>query len=736
MVIDFVLIKIMNKFIYFFFIATFISQAQSKNDSIKDLNEVLITSQKVQRNKAFITQKINSIDRKEIEFQNFQNTADLLSNSGIATVQKSQQGGGSPILRGFEANRVLLVVDGIRMNNLIFRAGHLQNVISVDENMLDNVTVLFGSSSTLFGSDALGGTINMSTKKPKFLLDYQPTLSGSVNTRYSTVNKEKAIHFDLNYAQPKWATLTSFSFNDFDDLKMGKRQNGSNPFFGERNSYVETLNNVDFEISNSDKYLQKFSGYSQIDVMQKIAFHQENKNRHNLNFQFSTTTNIPRYDRLTNVGSKNLRNSEWYYGPQKRILAVYNFNKEKAVLNSDFSVDVSYQNVLESRHTRRFGNPLRENRLENVSVAAINTLLKLKLRYGELLYGTESNYDQVKSSAFRNNINSGVMEVLDTRYPNGQNYTFKNDIFVTYNETFSEKTKWNSGIRLGYSILKSTLKNNSFLELPFSSIHQKNKSYSANIGIIHKPSSEVSLIANLSSGYRTPNIDDLAKIFESTETSLIVPNEYLKPEKTITADFGIRFENKTFEWETNYYYTRLYDAIVTDTYTFNNSSTILYNGNLSQVFANQNNGKAFVTGISSDIELKISEPLTASATINYTLGRIVKEVFSPLDHIPPYYGKVGLKYTKTSFGIEVFMLYNGKKDIKDYLLNGEDNEQYAPKNGMPAWETYQIKTSFKVLKNGMLFVGIENILDTQYRTFASGMNAPGRNFYTGLKYSF
>ncbi|NJN34367.1 MAG: TonB-dependent receptor plug domain-containing protein [Saprospiraceae bacterium] len=69
-------------------------------------------------------------------------------------------------MRGFEASRVLLVVDGVRMNNLIYRSGHLQNAITVDQNMLDRVEVLFGTASTVYGSDALGGVVHFFTKKP------------------------------------------------------------------------------------------------------------------------------------------------------------------------------------------------------------------------------------------------------------------------------------------------------------------------------------------------------------------------------------------------------------------------------------------------------------------------------------------------------------------------------------------------------------------------------------------
>jgi hemoglobin/transferrin/lactoferrin receptor protein len=420
-------------------------------------------------------------------------------------------------------------------------------------------------------------------------------------------------------------------------------------------------------------------------------------------------------------------------------LSVYNFTKEKFILKSDLFLDLSYQNVEESRHNRRFGNYNLQNRIEKVNVYALDAVLKKSFSKSELLYGIETYFDDLNSSAYSNNSNTGEREVIDSRYPNGKNNMFRSDIFLSYSETISPKTNWNFGGRVGYTALKSTIADNSFFALPFDKIEQTNFTYSATVGIIHKPSKAVSLIVNLSSGFRVPNIDDLAKVFESSAGSLVVPNENLKPEKTITGDLGFRIKskNRRFELENNYFYTRFIDAIVTDSYTFNGSNTIVFDGTESQVLANQNKGKAFITGISTSLKMYVVENLLFTANFNYTLGRILeKEERLPLDHIPPFYGKVGFNYTKKLYGLEVYMLYNGKKDIANYFLNGEDNEQYAPEGGMPAWETYNAKGSVVLFKNATLFAGVENILDTQYRTFASGMNASGRNIYSGLKYGF
>lgn len=723
----------------------FLGFSQTAQDTTAtELNEVVV-SNKVPKKYTQLPNQVEVITAKQIDFQNFQSTAEMLSNSGSLFVQKSQQGGGSPVIRGFEASRVLITVDGVRMNNLIFRAGHLQNVITVDENMLENVGVFYGPSSTLFGSDALGGAVAMTTKDAKFLDQAHDKFTGGVNTRYSSVNEEKSVALHLNYATSKFASMTFFSFNDFGDLKMGKERNHNGDYFGERPNYVSTVGGVDQLNVNSDKYTQVGSAYKQYNFMQKFAYKTNSGYLHGLNLQYSTTSNINRYDRLTETAGSGLKFAQWYYGPQDRLLAIYSLQKEKAFLNSDLKINVAYQNVKESRHNRRFGNYNLQHNEENVDMFSVSLDLDKKFTKGELFYGFESYYETLKSTAYAKNINTGAVTDINTRYPNGDNNMMRNDLYVSYNEKMSDKTFWNVGARAGYTTLKSTIADNAVFSLPFNSISQGNFTYSGTLGITHNTSKNFALKGNIATGFRAPNIDDLAKVFESRAGSssslgiLIVPNEDLKPEKTITGDLGIviQSDSKRIKLESTYFYTRMYDAIVTDDFTYNGQSIINYNGFDAQVKANQNKGKAFVTGFSTNVSAYVISDLLFSANFNYTLGRVVEDGSQrPLDHIAPYFGKVGLTYTYNKLNLEGYMLYNGKKDIKDYSTSGEDNAQYAPANGMPAWETYNFKAGFQVLKGGTLFAGVENILDTQYRVFASGINAPGRNIYGGIKYTF
>ena len=730
----------MNKFIYAFFACATIGFAQTKKqpDVPTTLDEVEVYFPKFKKKKSTISQEIESLNQKQIEFQNSQSTADLLQNTGKLFVQKSQQGGGSPVIRGFEANRILLLVDGVRQNNLIFRGGHLQNVITIDQNIIENVDVFYGSGSTFFGSDALGGAINFTTKKAKLLSENTNKFSGTINSRYSSVNNEKYIGFDLNYATKNFASLTAISFNDFGDLTMGKSQNGTNDFFGIRNEYIDNINGTDVIVQNINIFSQNPSSYKQYSVLQKFLYASKSNFKHEVNLQFSNSTNIPRYDRLTETNSAGLRFAEWYYGPQKRLFANYTLSKENAFWGSDFKLMTTFQNLEESRYNRNFKNYNLQSRIEKVSMFSVDFDLQKKFAKSTLYYGINSVFDDLKSTGFARNINTSIENPINSRYPNGTNNTLKSEIYASFNQDLNSKFSWNIGGRFGYASLKSTIADNSFLKLPYETIEQKNMTYSFSAGMVYKTSDYFSLIGNLSSGYRVPNVDDLSKIFESAGGFLVVPNADLKPEKTITGDIGFNVKTKEFEFQNTFFYTKFTNAIVTDAFQFNGQSTITYLGVTSKVVANQNKGNAFVTGISTKMRINFTNKFHLDGSINYCVGRIVEVngSQSPLDHISPLFGKLGFSYTNKYFTSDLFMLFNGKKPLDQFNTGGEDNTIYATKDGSPAWQTYNFKTSVQIAKQVALYAGVENILDIQFRTFSSGINAPGRNFYFAAKYSF
>ncbi|OFX20157.1 MAG: hypothetical protein A2033_17265 [Bacteroidetes bacterium GWA2_31_9] len=718
-----------------------LAQTLHTDTTVITIKEAVISANKAVETKKTVSQQIQVISAKEIESNQSQSTADLIANTGSVFVQKSQMGGGSPVIRGFEASRILIVIDGVKMNNLIYRAGHLQNIVTLDNAILDRTEILFGPSSTVYGSDALGGVIHLYTKKPLLASGDQKTnIKVNASSRYGIVNNEMAEHIDFNFGTKNFGSLTSFTYSSFGDLKSGTNQN---PFYttgyGERPYYAERFNGKDSLVKNSDRYLQKQSGYTQYDILQKFLYQQNEHLSHGLNIQFSNSSDVPRYDRLTDPKGTGLKSAEWYYGPQIRLLTAYDLNlKNQESLFQDIHFGINYQSVEESRHNRNFGKDNLAHRIENVNILGADLDFQKLIKNHNIRFGLDAQYNTLKSTANSENIVTGESSPLDTRYPDGDNSMLNMGAYISHTWQINEQLTLNDGIRAGFSSLKSTLIDTSFFHLPYNSINQSTPVYSGSIGLINCPTDEWKLSLLISTGFRVPNVDDMSKIFESSPGSVIVPNSNLKPEKTINYELGFTkiFEGKTL-WENNIYYTQFFDAIVSDKFQFEGKDSIMYDGTLSQVYANQNKKEAFLYGVSSNLKSQAGEHFIFSLMASYTYGRVKTDSTDvPLDHIPPFLARTKLTYKNKNFSSDFFINYNGWKKLKDYSLGGEDNEQYATPDGMPAWFTVNFRASYKLQKYITLQAGIDNIFDTQYRSFASGINAPGRNVFASLKINY
>src|SRR4030095_6684818 len=225
-------------------------------------NKIIVSANRFEEEEQNVAQPIEVVNSRDLTFRNSQTSADVLQNTGNIFVQKSQLGGGSPVIHGFETNKVLIVVDGIRMNNAIYRGGHLQNVITLDNAAIERLEILYGPGSVMYGSDALGGVMNFFTKNPK--LSSGPELNKEFNAfvRYATADKEKTAHLDFNLGSEKLGSFTSFTYSDFDDLVQGSMRDDKYPDFGKRPTYAAIENGEDIEVINPDPDVQVTSGDS------------------------------------------------------------------------------------------------------------------------------------------------------------------------------------------------------------------------------------------------------------------------------------------------------------------------------------------------------------------------------------------------------------------------------------------------------------------------------------------
>ncbi len=713
----------------------------AQKDSI-DLNEVSISVGRIESNNSKNNSNVKIISLKNIEFSNPQSAAHLLENSGQVMVQRSQGGGGSPIMRGFEANKVLLVVDGVRMNNAIYRGGHLQNVITLDPNMLERVELLFGGNSLLYGSDALGGVMYFQTKKPEIFNDDELHIKIGGMTRFSSANQEKTANIKLNISKKRFGFLTNFTYSDFGDLKTGKNFDEKYGNWGKRTFYIERINNKDSIIKNDNISLQRGTAYSQYDFSQKILFKQNEYITHTLNFQLSNSSDIPRYDRLTETDAKGLpRQAEWYYGPQKRTMLSYHFeNKKKTFFSDKMQVVAAYQNIEESRNTRNFGSSKRTQRIENVKVMSVNADFRKTVRKYENQYGIESQANDVASKANFTNIKTDETGAASTRYPDGGSQMNSFAAYFTNLHKKSENTSFQSGIRYNYTTLNALFNDKTFFPFPFSEINQKHSALVTSLGFSHTLKNNFSISGSLSNAYRAPNVDDVAKVFESNADRLIVPNNDLKPEKTFGAELVLakRWNNKQSYFQFIPFATLYNDALTLAPSPYEGKDSILFGGKNTAIFTTQNISNAYIYGFSANTKIKIYTNISLSASYTFTKGRVLdNDKETPLDHIPPVFGRISLDYEEEKVQFSFYTMFNRAKKSANYRLGTEDNELYSanPTNGfMPAWTTFNLRGEYNVYQNLFLQVAVENILDRHYRVFASGVSAAGRNFSVALRW--
>lgn len=680
-----------------------------------------------------ITSKIDRIDSKTVQFNNPQTAAEMLELSGGVYIQKSQMGGGSPIIRGFEANRVLLVIDGVRLNNAIYRSGHLQNAITVDNSIIENTNIIYGSNSVIYGSDAIGGVVHYETKTPKFKKENDTISNNSVNAyaRYATANQEKTFHFDFNLGWKKIAAVTSVTFSDFEDLTMGKAVNSKYPEFGIIKNYAERINGKDTMIRKDNFSKQIGTGYSQTDLLEKISFKVSKTFLLTLNTQYSTSSDVPRYDQLTdmnNVGE--LRWAEWYYGPQNRFLGSLSAKiKTDNKWFSKVEILTHYQKIDEDRISRRFGSDIKTTREEDVNVYGINIdFIKRNQNKSQWYYGIEAIHNNVISSAFSNNIVTAESSLSSTRYPDNGSTLTNTAAYITFKNNFTKKATYSLGARYSYSMLTASFTDTTFVNLPFSEINNNNGALTGNAGIVFHPNEKWNIQLAVSTAFRNPNVDDVGKVFSKNDY-VLVPNDQLTPEKTYNGEIGITksFGNEVLVINLVGFYTLLQDAIVRDFYTLNGIDSMVYDGELLKMQTNVNASEAVVYGTSFNLKAKLTKDFTIKSSLNYTIGRNTT-LDVPLGHIPPLYGRTDFILHSHPLTMAVYVKYQGWKSISEYSPFGEDNENSATIDGTPSWQTFNIRAEMKIGKSFSLQAALENVLDVHYRPFASGVSGAGRNF--------
>ncbi len=747
---------------------------------------------------------VERVTQEQIAFTNSQTPADALAANADVFVQKSQLGGGSPIIRGFEANKLLLVIDGVRMNNAIYRSGHLQNSITLDNAIIDQAEVIYGPGSLMYGSDALGGVIHFRTRDPKILYDLsagESKMAVGAYTRFSSANREKALHLDLDYRSREWGTMTSLTFANYGDLRVGSNRPTEFP-----NQSIRPYSQLRIEGQDQiagpwqSQDILRSTGYSQFDLLQKVKYQPSDSLYFILNVQYSTSTNVPRFDNLQDTlgSAQELKWSEWYYGPQKRFLSSLKVRMLKPNFLYDKGTIIgAFQKIDEDRLKRKFAGAQRTFNNEEVFVYSLTLDFDKSLNKRgthTLSYGLDGAYNQVYSDAGKIHITTGLVSRggVFTRYPSDQSSTTAMGGYLNYKIRSRDSVfVFNAGAR--YSTVSLFAKYDSadldLIEWPSEYVNEgvtaKNDDLTWGAGFTINTKNKWQVRALTSTAFRSPNIDDFAKLRVQNQFA-VLPNTDLRPERSISGELtlGKEFGRATPDGGTSFrmsgtgFYTYLKDAIVRRLSTQpNGDSTIIVENEPNPLFnvqQNINQNYAIVYGWSGNIEFKIKDTWRLKAGMSYTKGRSQLIIDSPggtvppldtlvpLAHIPPRYGQVGLMYKKGRFKIEGIARFAAEKPFSEYAVTSanydtnknlilerggsSDNIEFTPHQlnengeiqylGALGWTTYNLYSSLKLSQQITVNLAVENLIDLNYIPFSSGIGAPGRNFILTIRGKF
>ena len=725
------------------------------------LEEVVLSIARSQSTRDKIAEQVGIINKSEIEVQPLFTGADVLEINPNIRIQKSQGGGGSPVLRGFEANRVLIVVDGVRINNAIYRSGHLQNAITIDPHNIERVEVTFGSSSVGYGSDALGGVIHYYTKSPK--LNSLKKSNSSFSSRFNSANLAIINNINTDLSFKNWGSLTSFSYSKFGDINIGKNRKHGFEKWGLTNYF--SLNSRDnfreFPTKNSNPNIQKNTAYNQFDLFQKFIFKLPKDLLLGINLQYSESSDIDRYDKLSEESNGTLRFSEWYYGPQKRffISPQLKFFLGKNWIKKG-TITLAYQKVNESRIMRKFGEINRSYQIEEVDVFSFNSDFIGNSAGGHSYsYGFEWTHNNIYSKAysldllldFDNILGYTNQRLIPSRYPNEGSTAFSFAIYLNWIYKINQKLTFNAGLRLTTSKVNAKWNEIALVDKLLSMVEVESDALTYTAAITYRPTKKLQINGLISSGFRNPNIDDIGKIRESNGI-LLVPNSFLKPEYAYTFEAGVKYNSYN---QKNFFDLRGFTTLVSrhivrsDFIVFSDNSTIdentvIFNGEEVFTQANKNLGNRWIYGASIVGNLNLNKIIKVNGGLTYTLADNNRD-YGPMPSIAPLFGSITMNIRQNNFAHFFIWKFSGRKKPEDYSWGGEDGLNETPLidsnafldvdryYGLPAWDILSFSTQFSINKSTNVTFGVNNIFDRHYKTFASGISSEGRSFQLGIR---
>jgi outer membrane receptor protein involved in Fe transport len=632
--------------------------------------EIVITATRKSSLSKDTPEAIRAVDIKQAEKFQMRSAPETLQLTPGVFVQKTNHGGGSPILRGLTGNQTLLLIDGIRLSNATYRYGPNQYLNTIDIFGAEKIEVLRGSGSVQYGSDALGGTVQVFARD--VLTSDKPLWTGTLLTRIGSHNMEQSLHGDISFSTGKAAFRAGVTGRDFGDITGGDNTGIQSP-----TGYQE----LDFDIKGKVKLSQS----SELSMV----------------FQNVHQYEVPVYHKV------DLEDYEVYMmDPQLRRLGYLRLNKQlDAGILKSAKFTASLQNTEEGRKSRKNGSDIL--RYENDKVRSLS-LQAEAFTEGRQIWSASSGFeiynDMVHSSRTDSNIQSGTETEGRGLYPEGSTMTS----IAAYSLNTFDLPGWifSAGARFNTFVINVEDETIGAAELTPSALV-------GNLSVLRKLTPRSNLFISANTGFRAPNIDDLGTL-GIVDFRYEIPNYDLKPEKSFQYQAGYKYQGSRLSGEVYIYRNELYNLIV---------RTAVPGDTIEgyPVYIKENVERAYIQGVETNIGLELNNSWQVNGSLTYTYGQNITKS-EPMRRIPPLFCRLALDYGHKMWWGSLVWLAASKQDR---LASGDKSDNRIPAGGTPGWNIFNINAGYMMRHINVDF-SIENIFNEDYRYHGSGVNGYGR----------
>lgn len=713
------------------------SPDQHLADSTLTLSELIVRSGSLPSSRLSTTGGVISLE--QIRQRQPQTSAHLVSLHPAVFMQRSQLAGGSPMIRGMATNRLLYLIDGVRFNTAIYRAGNIQNILSVDPATLQQISITAGVGSTLHGSDALGGVIDMRS----LALRYAPsgksfTYDGFLSGQYSSAHNGHSDMLQARLGGKQWAMAFSLGILNLGDLRQGSH--GPKDYL--KPYIVGQEGGKEVSRPNPDPRIQSPSGYNQLSLMGKIGYRPSEHLELQYILHHSKTGDYPRYDRHLRLRKGAPRYARWDYGPQLWTAHIFALSARPELLVADsIGMRIALQHNQESRIDRALNSSKERTQLEQVTSLSANLDLSKQIGALSLNYGAEWVSNHIISNGTSTDLKTHKVSSIEARYPMARWQSL--GAYAQMQYRLSERLMMSLGGRYSLYQLRADFSSqgSSIAFAPLQTMQAGN--VSGQLGLEWRVCEPLTLGLTMGRGYRMPNVDDMGKLYDPIDGGVVVPNASLHPELAHSLELRAAYRKGWLSMSLSAYRTWLSDVLVLRPSLLADGTqmTTLYRGTSHRVFQLTNSARGWVHGVELGLDIRPIKSLHIALAGAWQKGQEQADDLSwhPLRHVAPANGRLAIGYTLGKLTLEA-SAEGALGMLPQHIAPGEHEKKeiYAltpsGKVYVPSYLTANLNASYLLMNRLRLSIGLENIGDVRYRPYSSGISAPGRSLTAGISY--